>query len=345
MDKRYCSVQSYYEDPEADKFLEPEIYRVSAPNGKTLAAVHESRCIRFGGAETDEQTVRELGGWDFSVLQNCYHTMRAFENAWQAVNVLLSDASQGVFTIKGLINAMATPGGRATMQSRMELIDMSRSVARAIVLDADHGENYRREATSFASIPELIDRAMMRMAAAAEAPVTRLFGRSAAGMNATGEGDDRVFYDTIASEQAQTVEPKLRRVVTWICKSKDGPTGGIVPEDFEIVFPPLWQPNPKEAAETEKIYADRDKVMLDGLVWLPEEVALSRARGGPNGPVEIDEEMREEALANEKEIAASNPLPGQAAPGGGETPPFPGGGNADEQPGPGDPPPNPGKDP
>lgn len=349
LDKRYVSVRSYYEDPEADKFMEPEIYQISAPNGRMLAAVHESRCIRFGGAETDERSARELGGWDFSVLQSCYNTLRAFENTWQAINVLVSDASQGVFTIKGLINGMATPNGRATMQSRMELIDMSRSVARAIVLDADHGENYRREATSFAGLDAVVDRAMMRMSAAAEVPVTRLFGRSAAGMNATGEGDETVFYDSVKAEQTGVVEPKLRRVINWICKSKDGPTGGEIPEEYDICFPPLKQVNPKEAAETEKIYADRDKVMLDGMVWLPEEVALARARGGPNAPVEIDEKMRELALKNEAELAKNppalpganpdvttqdpkNPLPGQAPPGGGQTPPIQGGGNADDKP-------------
>ncbi len=365
LDKRYVSVMSYYEDPEADKFMEPEVYQISAPNGKMLAAVHETRCIRFGGAETDERTVRELGGWDFSVLQNCYNTLRAFENSWQSVNVLLSDASQGVFTIKGLINAMATPNGRATMQSRMELIDMSRSVARSIVLDADHGESYQRVPTSFAAIPDILDRGMMRMSAAAEVPVTRLFGRSAAGMNATGEGDESVFYDGIRAEQTGVVEPKLRRVINWICKSKDGPTKGEIPEEYEICFPALKQSDPKEEAETEKIYAERDKLLLDAQVWLPEEVALARARGGPNGPVEIDEDMRETALENEAEMAKNppafgapvmgpdgkplppgmnpdgtpqkNPVPGQAPPGGGQAPPVPGGGNADDKPGPGNP--------
>lgn len=374
LDKRYVTVLSYYEDPEADKFMEPEVYQISAPNGKMLAAVHESRCIRFGGAETDERTARELGGWDFSVLQNCYNTLRAFENNWQAINVLISDASQGVMTIKGLINTLATPGGRAAMQTRMEIMDMTRSVARAVVLDADHGEGFTRVSTSFAGLPDLLDRGMMRMSAAAEVPVTRLFGRSAAGMNATGEGDEAVYYDGIKAEQGKEVEPKLRKVVTWICKSKDGPTQGKVPEEFTLTFPSLWQPTPKEQAETEKTFAERDKIMLDGLVWLPEEVALARARGGPNGPVEIDEDMRETVLENEKKMAENppvigapvmgpdgkplppgvnpdgtpqdpkNPLPGQAPPGGGPPPPVPGGGNAPDQPGPGDPPEDPEED-
>lgn len=320
IDKRFVSVLSYYEDPEHDKYLEPEVYQIVPPTGRMLASVHETRCIRFGGAETDELTRRTLGGWDFSVLQNVYNTMRAFENNWQAVNVLVSDASQAVYKIKGLINAMSTPKGRETMQSRMELIEMTRSIARAIVLDSDYNEEFSRQTTSFTSLPEILDRGMMRMSAAAEVPVTRLFGRSAAGMNATGDGDDRSFYDGVAAEQTKEVEPKLRRVVTWMCASKDGPTAGVVPPDFEICFPPLWQPTDKEQAETEKTFADRDKIMIDGQVWFPEEVALARARGGPNGPVEIDETMREKSLKSEIEMSLNPPpalptlLPGAAPP-------------------------------
>ena len=350
LDKRYVTVRTWYEDPESEKFMEPETYQICAPGGKILAAVHETRCIRFGGAETDEETARSLGGWDFSVLQNCYNTMRAFENKWQAVDHLLSDASQAVFRIKGLINTLATPNGMATMQTRMELIDMARSVARAVVLDADYNEDFKREATNFANIAEILDRGMMRLAAAAETPVSLLFGRSAAGMNATGEGDFQGFYDSVKAEQTKEVDPKVRRVVTWICKSKDGPTGGKVP-DFDVCFPPLWQPNPKDQATTEKTYAERDNVMITAQVWLPEEVALARAKGGPNGPVEIDENMRKAALKAEKELAndpnaqAQKALQGQEAPGGGQNAPVPGGGNANDKPGDPNPEEDPGEDP
>jgi hypothetical protein len=257
----------------------------------------------------------------------------------------MSDASQAVFKIKGLLASLASPNGQATMQTRMELIDMARSVARAIVLDADHGEEFHREPTSFAGMSDILDRGMMRVSAAADVPVSLLFGRSVAGLNATGEGDYRGFYDSIESERTQDLEPVLRRLITWVLSAKDGPVSGEIP-DFEIIFGSLWQPSAAEQATVEKTYAERDAIMVSNGVWLPEEVALSRARGDYNSPVEIDQEMRETMLEREKELAedppepppppqvpnAPNtpPVPGQAPPGAGQNAAVPGRGNADE---------------
>lgn len=50
--------------------------------------------------------------------------------------------------------------------------------------DAIHNTQY-----TFTGLPDVYDRVMMDVAGAARTPVTKLFGRSPAGMNATGESD------------------------------------------------------------------------------------------------------------------------------------------------------------
>lgn len=346
LDKRYLTPNSWYEDPEAEKYQEVETYRVMTPTGVLLESViHESRCIRFGGALTDDQERKQNNGWDYSQLQHIYDACRDGEANWKATNHLLSDASQAVFKIKGFINALATPGGSATMQTRMELLDMARSVARSVILDADHNESFERVATSFAGVADVLDRSMMRTASAARIPVTILYGRSAAGMNATGDGDFRAFYDDLKGERTQEVDPDLRKVMEWIMRAADGPTQGNVPEEWEICYPKLWQSTPLEAAQISKLVAETDKIRIDSQVWTPEEVALSRARGGDESPVEIDEELRELNQKNEKELAKNGPptidpltgLPAAGVPG---TPPVLPGGRPNAPPGedpPGDP--------
>ena len=53
------------------------------------------------------------------------------------------------------------------------------------------GENdsFETHQYTFGGIADTYDRFMMDVAGAAETPVTKLFGRSPAGMNATGESD------------------------------------------------------------------------------------------------------------------------------------------------------------
>lgn len=333
LDKRYVWPVSYYEDPQDKKYEQVEVYQIGTPEGTLFSKVHESRCIRFGGAMTDFLQRRAWNGWDMSVLQAVYDTARASEENWKSANHLLADASQAVFKIKGLINAITTPKGVETMTTRMQLVDMCRSVARAVLLDADSNESFERTTTNFAGIPDFLDKNMMRVASAAEIPVSILYGRSAAGLNATGDGDYRWFYDGIAADRLHILDPMLRRVIGWIMSAQDGPTGGAIPDEWCIDYPLLWEPSPTEKAAISKSKAEEDCLYITNQVYFPEEVALARARGGVDATVEIDEELRERMLKNEKDLANADPskkaVPNAAPVGNAGPLPSPSGGGTD----------------
>lgn len=198
---------------------------------------------------------------------------------------------------------MIAGGQKDVLQTRMQLVDMSRSVARALLLDADGGEEFSREPTSFTDAQAMLDKFMLRLASAAEVPVTILMGQSPAGMNATGESDFRWFYDTIATAQENDLKPKIERLVRIVMLVKDGPTRGAEP-DWSIKFAPLWQPTPVEQADLEKKHAEKDKIYIDAGVLLPEEVAMSRFRSDGWSPdTQIDRDTRETMLEIEKSFA------------------------------------------
>ena len=307
VDKRWLVPETYYEDPLQDElFGEPQTYRI-VPRRATQVVnmvVHRSRLLVFGGAHTSDEERDRLGGWDYSVLNAVYGVLRAFNDVWASSQHLMADASQGVFKIAGLMDMIAG-GQKEELQTRMQLVDMSRSVARAILLDSDHGEDFTKEGTSFTDAAAMLDRWMQRLASAAEVPATILMGRSPAGMNATGEADFRWFYDSIATAQKNDLSPELEKLVRLLFLAKDGPTRGNVPETWEIIFHPLWQPTPKEQAEVEKLTADKDKLYVDTGVLLPEEVSLSRFRAeGWSAETQIDRDLREGTLETEAALSA-----------------------------------------
>jgi hypothetical protein len=136
-------------------------------------------------------------------------------------------------------------------------------------------------------------------------PVTILFGRSPAGMNATGDSDWQHFYDTIASEQKNTLEPALVRLYRLICLAKDGPTLGIEPDDIEIHFHALKEPTDLEQAQLELVVAQKDQIYFTIGSLQAEQIALSRWRGGDfSMTTEIDVKQLEEALKNELDFTA-----------------------------------------
>lgn len=246
-----------------------DVFRINEIDGRSHR-VHFSRCFVFGGAQTGDREKQELQGWDASVLQRCYAPMRAFEEAFNSAGVLVSESSVGVFKMRGLLAAIAG-GQRNDLVSRAVLLDMTKSVARSIFLDADKGEDYRRESVQFSGLSDVLDRASQRLAAAAEIPLTKLLGVSPAGLNATGESDIRNFYDSVRSYQANELRPVFQRLV-----DVQSALSGV--ERQEIVFPSLWQESPKETADRRESVARTDKLYFDMGAVTEEQIARSRWR-------------------------------------------------------------------
>lgn len=274
---------------------QPLYYLVTSEVDKArkIIKIHHSRVIRFGGALTDPQSKAANGGWDHSVLQEAYEVIRQFGQSWQGVTHGLVDWSQAVFKIKGLIH-MIGEGHEETLMKRMQIVNMSRSVARAVMVDAD-SEEFERSSESFQGIAPILDKLEMRLASVADIPVTLLFGSSPGGLNATGDSDFRGFYDRVASEQRMYLKPKLQRAYGFIAKRQGIKLG----EDFSIDFRSLWSPTESEAAKTRETQAKADVLYINSDVLQPEEIALSRFANGYSVETILSDEaieLRKQAL-------------------------------------------------
>ena len=303
-DRRDLHVESYYGDSLKPKFGEPSLFRVQ-PQSMTMTTpaqaiqyVHESRLILFEGARTDRRTRIENQGWSLSVLQRIYEVLRDSNASWAATQHLMQDSNLAVFKIKNFLQMLA---GKDTQdfQTRMEMLDMSKSVTRAYVCDADT-EDYERKATSFAGYPEILDRTWQRLAAAANMPVTKLMGMSPAGMNATGEGDERMWGTAVEAYQRKRLKKpitRLARIAARVLKVKN-------PDQVAVTFPAYRQLTPQEEADRRLKVQQADTGYITSGVWLPEEVAVARVKGGAYSadPPIVDLEMRNRVL--DKELAS-----------------------------------------
>jgi phage-related protein (TIGR01555 family) len=258
------SHQSFFGDAQQANFGQPELYRLNGSAQRQSTGIHSSRLIPFFG--TLPLSPRQFPP---SILQRIYPVLQQFHTAWQATAHLMTDAAQGIFKLKGLHSAVASNRSEELLK-RMELVDMSRSISRSILLDAED-EEFRRDSYGFAGIPEILEKMMLRLAAAARLPVSLLMGQAPAGMNATGESDTRFFYDQVRAEQ-EALKPKIERLI----KIKVGDESAKV----SIDFPALWQMTDREKAELRRMEAETDRIYLQEGVLLPEEVAIKRFSSG-----------------------------------------------------------------
>ena len=106
-------------------------------------------------------------------------------------------------------------------------------------------DDYFTHQYTFGGIADAYDRFMMDVAGACETPVTKLFGRSPAGMNATGESDMQNYYDTIEEKQETTLRPIFDKLLPIVVMS----ALGAIPDDFDFEFKPVRKPNDNEMAD------------------------------------------------------------------------------------------------
>jgi phage-related protein (TIGR01555 family) len=302
MDRRFVHALSFYTDPSAPKYGHPKTYLITpqVADSRSLAEgmagaleVHESRLVIFGGARTTIRTRQENGGWDQSVLQRMQTVLTQYGVSWDSLSHMLQDASQGVWKMKGYIDALASNDSGVIM-SRLDLMDMSRSAVRAVVLDAD-SEDFERQNYSWSGIKDPFEMLMLRLSSAARTPVTVLMGQSPSGMDATGESDIRQWYDLVSSGRENEVKPALERVLKLVMLAKSGPTNGVEPEAWSVTFPSLWQPTPNEEADIYLKEAQADQIYFDMGAATEDEIALSRF-SGEDAKLQINLEERRENL-------------------------------------------------
>lgn len=319
VDRRHLMPHTWVTDPQSARFNQPETYQLLRIGGTAsqYSIVHATRVIRFDGAECTHDRRLQLQGWGDSVLQRCYTELQQARGANAAVGSLMHEASQGVFKIQNLYGLMAGDK-QDILKKRLELMDMSRSIARAIMVDADKESFERTEVGAMTGLVEVMDRFVNFLAAVSEIPVCVLMGQAPAGLNATGDSDIRSWYDAVAAEREAMLRRRAERLVRILMRAQDSPTGGVEPEGWQLVFPPLWQMTPVETATHRKTVADTDAVYIDKGVVTPEEVSLSRFRPeGWSAETSIDVAIRkaaqEAAAAGEGEPEVPPPAPGTPA--------------------------------
>lgn len=295
IDRRFIFASTWYAEI-GPKYGEVETWEMVNPfGGQSNTRVHETRVIRFDGAPVDFLLRRRLLGWTLSVLQAPYDVMRAFDTSFQSVANLMSDMSQAVMKINGL--AQLISNDEKTLNTRMAMVDRSRSTARMLYLDAEN-EEFNREPTPMTGVADTMQMLMLRVSSAAREPVALLFGREPAGLNATGDADFRRFYDTVMGDCKNELEPRLRRIHSLICLAKDGPTGGVLPQHgLEYTWHKLYEPSELEQAQIRFQMAQADDLYIQNKTLFPEEVAISRFRNGDlNLDTDVEMDLRKDGL-------------------------------------------------
>lgn len=236
----------------AENYLQPEYFTLYSGTQR----IHHSHFIKFVGAKLPRRQRVLLQGWGDSYLRRCMEDLRDTVSAKNGIAELMQSANLDVITREGLSEELASDQEDAII-SRYVLFDSMKSIVNTALLDGD--EKLDRLTLNLSGVGDVLETLMVWISGAADIPVTRLFGQSARGLNATGEGDLKNYYDSIRSLQNSHIDRPLMRLDEIIARSAVGD----MPNDHNYEWPRLMQPNRKEEAEAAKIEAETDQIYLD----------------------------------------------------------------------------------
>jgi len=303
-DRYQTSVNRRYADPMNPGYGKVELWMISPHTGGQPYMVHESRVLILDGDPVPDLQRSNNDGWGASKYQACHEALMRVGTSHQWANSLLERAQQAVHSIPELANILRSVGGEASIQKRVDVVDMVRGMLNTIVIDGQ--EKYELKATSLTGVPDILDRFAEALSSVTGIPMYLLIGRSPGGLSATGGSNEEAWYAKVAAMQNDRMRSPLNRLVQIILLSMTGDTGG----DWELCFNPLKVPSDKEEAEVEKLEAETKKAKADAAVALvgigaldPREV---RAKIAEDYEIKNPEVMPETAQPDDEAVLAGN---------------------------------------
>lgn len=220
----------------------PEYYEVTLPEGQGVIRLHNSRVCRFSGREMPYLEKLAENYWGTSEMEHVFSELKKRDNVSWNIALLTFMANIRVMKIDGMEQILAYGGDKSqqALYNTLEGLNMMLNNNGIQILGKD--DSYESHQYTFSGLGEVYDRFMMDVSGACGIPVTKLFGRSPAGMNSTGDADMDNYYDTIEQSQESQLRPVLDKLLPIVCMS----ALGAVPDDLDYIFNPVRRPSNDE---------------------------------------------------------------------------------------------------
>lgn len=252
----------------------PKYYRVTtdAP-ALNLKKIHYTRCFRMEGIRVPywQRLMENL--WSVSVLERLKDRMQSYDSATLGASQLVFKAHIRSYKIKGL-RALVAAGGKgfAALVRQVQFMRTTQTNEGITMLDMD--DDFASDtagSSAISGIQAILEQLGEQLSGALQIPQVRLFGQSPGGLNSSGDGELRTYYDGINQQQ----NGNLKSPVTLVYRAMAQSLGLDVPPGFGIAFRPLWQLTEEQksasaSATTESVTKAKDAGLISDQVAMKE---------------------------------------------------------------------------
>ncbi len=293
----------------------PEYYQVNNNDNSQTVRIHHSRILRFPGRNLPKwEEISEMY-WGASEVEHIFEELAKRDNtSWNIASLIfrasiLATKTEGLDVINTLGDIEAQRDFYNTQQAINKMINNN-----SMLMMGAKDELQKLDYT-FSGLNDVYESFMMDVSGAAEIPVTKLFGRSPAGMNSTGESDQENYDGSIENQQESKLRPALEQLLPVMFMSEFGE----VPTDLDIRFLPVRSPKESELAELVSkkgttIKDAYDSGIINQKIAMKEYKAMSKSTGMFTNITDDDIEMASNDFVDENMMEGlGNAIPGLAA--------------------------------
>lgn len=235
------------DDPISPYYGSPRYYELMSPR-YGMVRIHPSRMVTFYGDEDPRDMV--FGREGQSVLLAAMGAIKRHDGTVANVSGLVYEARVDVITVPDLAMHLQDPEQSKAFLDRFRLMATMKGNNGVVLLSGSAnkdvpGETWDQKNTSFATLPDIIEKAQDEVSAAANMPRALLFGTSAGGLGSTGDLELSSYYDSIATMQTNDIEPSISILDECLIRSALGSR----PADLWYQWSSLWQMTDKEKSE------------------------------------------------------------------------------------------------
>lgn len=185
------------------------------------------------------------------------------------------------FSVSGVLTDLQQsllPGAGTSLDMRAQLLNLYRDNRNLLLLDKATEEFFQVN-TPLSGLDALQAQSQEQMGAVSHTPLVKLLGITPSGLNASSDGEIRVWYDYVHGYQGATLTPVMQVVLQLVQLS----LYGVIDEDITWQWEKLHEATEVEAAEISRTQMETDRGYIEAGVVTPEQVG-QRLSSDPQSP-------------------------------------------------------------
>lgn len=202
--------------------------------------LHKSNVIRLNGKMPPSILKGQFGGWGMSELEKLVRSFNQYLKHQSVTFELLDEAKIDVMKINGFNAAIATSNGANKTAQRVANAAMIKNYQNALVMDKE--DDFEQKSINFGGLAEILNQIRIGLACDLRMPMTKLFGISPSGLNASGEEEIENYNSMIETEIRSKVKGGLILMLKILCKK----LFDYIPDNITFEFKPLREQSAKD---------------------------------------------------------------------------------------------------